>query len=344
MPSIAASCGSSFSSARGSPRSLPYEVEFSLTSTSSRTPVLASHSASASISSGVRETNAPRNDGIAQNAHRRSQPLASFSEATGPVSSRRRSTCRRWAGVCASHRRRVGAVPGQRHRRLAPLDRGERQQFAAVARGVRVDLLAGQHRGRAGRRCPGSRRSRAPRAASGRLSASSRPYRSAMQPAATTLAPVSAAASSVSIESCLAFSTNPQVLTTTTSAPSPSVVTCQPSASQPGGQLLGVDLVAGAAQRQQRDPSAVGGRLRQVTAGRRAGIVRRGGGRHHPRVPGAVAGPTDGGVRCRPVHPPPPDRVARNPTPGGLRRGMPIIEPAETARERRLPEATRPQG
>ena len=32
------------------------------------------------------------------------------------------------------------------------------------------------------------------------------------------------------MESCLAFSTKPQVLTTTTSAPSPSVVTCQPSA------------------------------------------------------------------------------------------------------------------
>src|SRR4051794_25709107 len=50
-----------------------------------------------------------------------------------------------------------------------------------------------------------------------------------MQPAATTFAPVSAAASSVSMESRLAFSTNPQVLTRTTSAPSPSVVTSQPS-------------------------------------------------------------------------------------------------------------------
>src|SRR5690242_15888449 len=53
-----------------------------------------------------------------------------------------------------------------------------------------------------------------------------------MQPAATTLAPVSAAASSVSIESCFAFSTKPQVLTTTTSAPSASVLTCQPPASR----------------------------------------------------------------------------------------------------------------
>src|SRR5690349_21689907 len=53
-----------------------------------------------------------------------------------------------------------------------------------------------------------------------------------MQPAATTFAPVWAAASSVSMESCLAFSTKPQVLTRTTSAPSASVLTCQPPASR----------------------------------------------------------------------------------------------------------------
>src|SRR6185369_12737764 len=53
-----------------------------------------------------------------------------------------------------------------------------------------------------------------------------------MQPVATTLAPVSDAASSVSIESCLAFSTNPQVLTSTTSASEPSVVTRQPPAAR----------------------------------------------------------------------------------------------------------------
>src|SRR2546430_4958882 len=52
-----------------------------------------------------------------------------------------------------------------------------------------------------------------------------------MQPVATTVAPVSAAASSVSIESCLAFSTNPEVLPSTPSASEPSVVTCQPSAA-----------------------------------------------------------------------------------------------------------------
>ncbi len=41
-----------------------------------------------------------------------------------------------------------------------------------------------------------------------------------MHPTATTLAPVSAAASTVSMESFLALATNAQVLTTTTSAPS----------------------------------------------------------------------------------------------------------------------------
>ena len=51
-----------------------------------------------------------------------------------------------------------------------------------------------------------------------------------MQPAATTLAPPSAAASRVSIESRLARSTKPQVLTSTTSASALSVLTCQPSA------------------------------------------------------------------------------------------------------------------
>src|SRR5262249_36316182 len=52
-----------------------------------------------------------------------------------------------------------------------------------------------------------------------------------MHPVATTGAPVSAAASSVSIESCFAFSTKPHVLTSTTSASDPSVVTCQPPAA-----------------------------------------------------------------------------------------------------------------
>src|SRR5580658_7006915 len=92
MPSVAARSGRTSSSSRRLPRSLPYDVEFSLTSTSSRTPWLASQRASARISGGRRDTNAPRNDGMAQNEQRRSQPDAIFSGATTPADSRRRNT------------------------------------------------------------------------------------------------------------------------------------------------------------------------------------------------------------------------------------------------------------
>src|ERR1039458_7099558 len=64
MPLVAARSGRTSSSSRRLPRSLPYEVEFSLTSTSSRTPLSASQRASAKISGGRRETNAPRKDDV----------------------------------------------------------------------------------------------------------------------------------------------------------------------------------------------------------------------------------------------------------------------------------------
>jgi hypothetical protein len=57
-------------------RSLPHEVVFSLTSTSSLAPCSASHAASATSSSSGRERNRPRNDGIAQKVQSRSQPDA----------------------------------------------------------------------------------------------------------------------------------------------------------------------------------------------------------------------------------------------------------------------------
>ena len=143
------------------------------------------------------------------------------------------------------HRAQVGrGVLVDGDRRAARRDRagrrpaagGARPGSAAAARAGRAGVGLRAARRRSTRAQPGRDvgvvvEARAPRRASGRLSASSRPYRSAMQPVATTLAPVSAAASSVSIESCLAFSTKPQVLTTTTSAPSPSGVSAQPSAS-----------------------------------------------------------------------------------------------------------------
>src|SRR5260370_20616553 len=92
MPSVPARSGRTSSSSRRLPRSLPYDVEFSLTRNSSRTPWLASQRASAKISGGRRDTNAPRNDGMAQNEQRRSQPDAIFSGATTPADTRRRKT------------------------------------------------------------------------------------------------------------------------------------------------------------------------------------------------------------------------------------------------------------
>ena len=58
-----------------------------------------SHAASATTSSGVRETNAPRKDGIAQNVQRRSQPEASLRLAIGPSESRVRGI-QAWPGTC----------------------------------------------------------------------------------------------------------------------------------------------------------------------------------------------------------------------------------------------------
>ena len=61
---------------------------FSLTRNSSDTPSLASHWASSRISVGLRETNEPRKIGIAQNAQRRSQPVAIFRGEIGALSKR----------------------------------------------------------------------------------------------------------------------------------------------------------------------------------------------------------------------------------------------------------------
>ncbi len=94
MPSIAAMPSRRCSSAWESARSLPYEVVFSETRLSSLTPSAASQAASARISSGVRETNEPRKDGMAQKVQRRSQPEASLRFATGPSVRRLRTTAR----------------------------------------------------------------------------------------------------------------------------------------------------------------------------------------------------------------------------------------------------------
>ena len=86
----------------------------------------------------------PRKDGMAQKEQRRSQPEASFTEATGLVSSRRRSGAR---GPEAGRDARPGGPRGPGGSAPWPgsatpaavlaLGRAERQQLAPVARGVR---------------------------------------------------------------------------------------------------------------------------------------------------------------------------------------------------------------
>ncbi len=232
----------------------------------------ASHSASASSSSGVRETNAPRNAGIAQNAQRRSQPLASFSEATGPVSSRRRRTVRRCAGVCSST---TAPCPGLHHGGGAARDRGQRQQLAPVARGVRVDLLAGEHRvepggdvgvvveaqhrlglGQAVGQLPAVPLGHA--AGGDHLGAGVGGGEQRLDRVLLGLLDETAGVDDDHVGALAVGGHLPAV------------------GVQAGGQLLGVDLVAGAAQGQQGDP-ATGG-------------IGRGGSGHLTRVPGGAHG------------------------------------------------------
>ena len=148
--------------ARGSPRSLPYEVEFSLTSTSSRTPSPASHSASASSSSRGRGRRTRRGTPgwrRTRTAGRSRWPASAA--RPGRCSSRRRSTgAQVGRGVLVDDR-----VPGHDHVRRRRRRTGVSGSSSRRSRGrVRVDPLAGQDARRAGPRCRGSRRSPAPRA------------------------------------------------------------------------------------------------------------------------------------------------------------------------------------
>ena len=83
----------------------------------------------------------PRKDGMAQKEQRRSQPEASFTEATGAPSSRRRRGARgpeagaRPSGRSAGRAAARGRAAADVGRRL-PLGRADRQQLAPVARGV----------------------------------------------------------------------------------------------------------------------------------------------------------------------------------------------------------------
>ena len=177
--------------------------------------------------------------GIAQNEQRRSQPQASLSGAIGPPSSRRRTARGPVAGAAPAGRSGAAIVcPGtttDAASRADGLIGSSRRRSCGVCGWC---CLAGRGSSAAGRRCRGSRRSRARRRPRAATSASSLPYRSARQPTATTafVEPPdslrSAASSRVSTESFFAASTKPQVFTTTVSASSGSSTSRKPPASR----------------------------------------------------------------------------------------------------------------
>ena len=79
----------------------------------SLTPCSASHRVSFSTSLGRREMKEPRKEGMAQKEQRRSQPEASFTEATGEPSRRRRRGARGPEAGATPSGRSVGPCPGR---------------------------------------------------------------------------------------------------------------------------------------------------------------------------------------------------------------------------------------
>ncbi len=243
---------------RRSPRSLPYDVEFSLTSKQLAYAVAASHLASSTTSVGRLDRNEPRNRGIAQKEQRRSHPDASLSGAIGPDPRRRRIARGPLAGACPlAGPARTGRVRAPIRPAGRPVDGRER----VAGSGGRPDRgrrgFAGDDAIAAGRdlRIVVEPQDRV-RLRQGL--GSSRPYRSARQPTATTARATpsrfrSAASRRASTESFFAASTNPQVLTTTSSADSALIDEHESTGVEPGGELLGVHVVAGTAQGDERD-------------------------------------------------------------------------------------------
>lgn len=109
------------------------------------TPCSASQRVSPSTSDGRREMKEPRKEGMAQKEQRRSQPEASFTEATGLVPSQAAQGRPRPGDRSDSVGKVLGGgsrcgllrVPRQSHCGVLPLGRADRQELAAVARGVR---------------------------------------------------------------------------------------------------------------------------------------------------------------------------------------------------------------
>ena len=202
---------------------------------------------------GRRLTNEPRKLGIAQNEQRRSQPLASLSGAIGPPSSRRRTA--RGPGR-ALHRGRSGAVVGPDGAARRPGEIGSsRRRSCGVCGVVRLPrqdraqpggdvgvVVEAEHGVGLGQRLGEVLAVALGQAADRDDGLGAR--RSALR---------SAASSSVSTESFLAASTKPQVFTTTVSASAGVVDQPEAVGLEPAGELLGVDLVAGAAEGHQGD-------------------------------------------------------------------------------------------
>ena len=141
--------GSSVSSSRRSPRSLPYDVEFSLTRNSSRTPCPASQRG---LGEHVRAAGGRR--------RRRGR--------TGSRRTRSAGRTRRRSSAARRGRRRAASAPGRRGGPLAgawpaagAAGASGSSDAGRAARGCAAAARAG--RPAAARRCPGSRRSRGPR-------------------------------------------------------------------------------------------------------------------------------------------------------------------------------------
>jgi len=238
-PATAANWGSQRGPApRGSPRSFPYEGgSFSLTNTNSRTPLAGQtiRPSGPNTSSGVRETKRPAEEMTENGAGTRTggrKPEANFSEATGPLSNRRPQL--RPAGAPALCSSTVGAPrSGTGGRPPCPgVDTSEVWRCTGVS-GSNVRRSRGTCASLPSSPAPAPRTGRAegcfgivvrspapPVRLRQRGPASSRPYplrhTNRSRPPSRRYP---RAASRVSMESRLAFSTKPHVFTTTMSAP-----------------------------------------------------------------------------------------------------------------------------
>ena len=221
-------------------------MEFSLTRNSSRTPSAASQRASSRTSVGRRLTNEPRNVGIAQNVQRRSQPLASLSGAIGPLVEPGRAEQPTGGGgaVAAAARRARSAAAG-----------------AGPAGVCGVRPLPRHDRRAAGPRCRGSRRSRAPRRP---RAATRRARRRTARPCSRPRPPIGLGPPSRSALEVggLEQRVDRVLLGLLDEAAGVDhdrvgvgrvVDEPEPVGGQPAGELLGVDLVAGAPEGHQGD-------------------------------------------------------------------------------------------